>query len=96
MMDMGAEPFLVAASVRAVLAQRLVRKVCPFCSELQTITKSELSMLGLCEDKKFKIKRGKGCDKCTNGYKAQKILHMSSPFRVPDARPTPAGHPQGD
>ncbi|MCK5100692.1 MAG: Flp pilus assembly complex ATPase component TadA [Desulfobacteraceae bacterium] len=71
MMDMGAEPFLVAASVRAVLAQRLVRKVCPFCSELQTITKSELSMLGLCEDKKFKIKRGKGCDNCTNGYKGR-------------------------
>ncbi len=71
MMDMGAEPFLVAASIRAVLAQRLVRKVCPFCSELQEITKSELSMLGLCEDEKFKIKRGKGCDNCTMGYKGR-------------------------
>ncbi|MCK5165028.1 MAG: Flp pilus assembly complex ATPase component TadA [Desulfobacula sp.] len=71
MMDMGAEPFLVAASVRAVLAQRLVRKVCPFCGELQDISKSELSMLKLGEHENFKIKRGKGCDNCTMGYKGR-------------------------
>jgi type IV pilus assembly protein PilB len=71
MIDMGAEPFLVAASVRAILAQRLVRKVCVFCGELQDITITELLMLGLPEDEIFKIKRGQGCDNCTMGYKGR-------------------------
>ncbi len=71
-MDMEAEPFLVAASVRAVLAQRLLRVVCPHCSEWADITDAELSMLGIKGAKSFKVKRGKGCNFCNNkGYRGR-------------------------
>jgi type IV pilus assembly protein PilB len=70
MIDMGAEPFLVAASVRAVLAQRLVRTVCPHCGQEQRITEPELKMLGMTEGG-FGIKRGVGCAQCHMGYKGR-------------------------
>lgn len=70
MIDMGAEPFLVAASVRAVLAQRLVRTVCPRCSRGQPVTEAELAMLGLSEGG-FEIRRGVGCKHCHMGYKGR-------------------------
>ncbi|MBU2431915.1 MAG: Flp pilus assembly complex ATPase component TadA, partial [Proteobacteria bacterium] len=71
MTDMGAEPFLVAASVRAVLAQRLVRKNCPFCGVSQDITRPELALLGLPGEEPFTVKRGRGCEHCTLGYKGR-------------------------
>ncbi|HEC99270.1 MAG TPA: secretion system protein E [Proteobacteria bacterium] len=72
LMDMGAEPFLVAASVRAVLAQRLVRVVCSYCSEWTDISDAELSMLGIKCTERFKVRRGKGCDFCNNkGYRGR-------------------------
>jgi type IV pilus assembly protein PilB len=70
MIDMGAEPFLVAASVRAVLAQRLVRTVCPHCGAVQAVTEAELAMLGLSEGD-FQIRRGVGCEHCHMGYKGR-------------------------
>ncbi|MBW2011096.1 MAG: Flp pilus assembly complex ATPase component TadA, partial [Deltaproteobacteria bacterium] len=71
MMDMGAEPFLVAASVHAVLAQRLVRTVCPRCGEWQEISNAEMSMLGISGQEKFRIKRGSGCKHCRMGYRGR-------------------------
>jgi type IV pilus assembly protein PilB len=70
LLDMGAEPFLTAASVRGILAQRLVRLSCPFCSVDEPVTKSELKMLKLSDiDADFKVKRGRGCLRCRNkGY----------------------------
>ncbi len=75
MIDMGAEPFLVAASVRAVLAQRLVRKVCPSCTGSHRVTPSELSMLECDADECFDVQRGKGCPNCTNGYRGRMGLY---------------------
>lgn len=70
--DMGAEPFLVANSIRGVLAQRLVRKVCSNCGRETVITDGELKMLGLPEDNHFTIRRGNGCEKCNNkGYQGR-------------------------
>jgi general secretion pathway protein E len=70
--DMGVEPFLVASSLIGVLAQRLVRTVCPYCKEEYEPTKTEkdyFSELGLITDKLFKLYRGKGCEKCKGaGY----------------------------
>jgi type IV pilus assembly protein PilB len=71
MIDMGAEPFLVSASVRAVLGQRLVRKVCPSCSCSHPISESELSMLECEKDQCFDVQRGQGCPNCTNGYRGR-------------------------
>ena len=70
MIDMGAEPFLVAASVRAVLAQRLVRTVCPHCGVRQAISNAEAAMLAQADDG-FLIRRGPGCKHCHMGYRGR-------------------------
>jgi len=73
--DMGAEPFLVAASVRAVLAQRLVRRVCPSCRETVEISRLEKEMLGLPLEENFTFNRGRGCPECAHrGYRGRSGL----------------------
>ncbi|SHI13270.1 GspE/PulE family protein [Desulfofustis glycolicus] len=72
LVDMGAEPFLVASSLRGVLAQRLVRRVCSQCGEEQQISASELRMLRLPEDRPFPVRRGRGCEVCGHkGYRGR-------------------------
>ena len=84
MIDMGAEPFLVAASVRAVLAQRLVRKVCARCGEETMITSAEMRMLGL-GGEPFPIRRGAGCAGCHLGYRGRmgiyELLQMDTALK---------------
>ena len=72
--DMGIEPFLIASSVNAILAQRLVRIICPHCKEAYQPTPEMLGRIGLdaasCLGKTFF--RGKGCSKCLGtGYKGR-------------------------
>jgi len=68
LVDMGIEPFLVASSLICVLAQRLVRVICPHCKEAYAPSIDEIEYLGL-DTPPEKIYRGKGCDKCLNkGY----------------------------
>src|SRR6201982_3326424 len=45
LVDIGVQPFLVASSLRAVMAQRLVRRVCPHCKQPAELTESELRAL---------------------------------------------------
>jgi len=84
MIDMGAEPFLVAASVRAVLAQRLVRKVCTQCGKESMITSAEMRMLGL-SGEPFPIRRGSGCAGCHLGYRGRmgiyELLQMDTALK---------------
>jgi general secretion pathway protein E len=71
LIDMGVEPFLIASSVNALLAQRLVRTICPHCRESYKPTVKMLSELGLSmkDLKGGKLFKGKGCEKCLNtGY----------------------------
>jgi general secretion pathway protein E len=73
LIDMGIEPFLVATTVSAVLAQRLVRKICPHCKESYPVTLEELKNFDiptdLMSDFKGILWRGKGCSKCKRtGY----------------------------
>ena len=76
LLDMGAEPFLVAASVRAVLAQRLVRRVCPHCSRKEIVTEREKEMLGIGGAETFFVHRGSGCCHCGNrGYRGRSGLY---------------------
>lgn len=75
LVDMGIEPFLIATSLNAVLAQRLVRTICPSCKEPDTEPSSELleqlNAAGF-EGKDISIMRGKGCKTCYNsGYKGR-------------------------
>jgi general secretion pathway protein E/type IV pilus assembly protein PilB len=68
LVDIGIKPFLVSASLRAVLAQRLVRRTCPDCKEAYEPDERLLNSLGIRQDQildaTFKI--GKGCNKCNN------------------------------
>jgi general secretion pathway protein E len=69
LVDMQVEPFLVASSLMAVLAQRLVRTICPECREEYVPTSEELHELGLDLKTTPKLWRGKGCTTCQNtGY----------------------------
>ena len=69
LVDMGVEPFLVASSLSAVLAQRLVRKLCPDCRQGRQIHETESTMLGLDDKKPFTIWVPIGCPACAHtGY----------------------------
>lgn len=70
LIDMGVEEFLVASTVCGILAQRLVRKVCPKCSTSHAPTPQELEIIG--ENQKFELVSGEGCDNCNFvGYRGQ-------------------------
>ncbi len=75
--DMGVRPFLVASSIQAVLAQRLVRIICPNCKEEYMPDASVLSMLGMTLDQLQGrvFYRGRGCDQCGGiGFKGRKAI----------------------
>lgn len=68
LIDMGIEQFLVASSLIGVLAQRLIRVICPHCRQSYTPTKQELSYLEL-DTPPEELYHGKGCDRCLGkGY----------------------------
>jgi type IV pilus assembly protein PilB len=72
LIDMGIEPYLIATSVCGIIAQRLVRKVCPSCAEEYEANSYEKNILGISEDSNVTIKRAKGCSACGNmGYKGR-------------------------
>lgn len=62
--DMGVEPFLLASSLIGVLAQRLVRQLCPHCKEAHSATDTECDWLGVKPDQAPLIYRPVGCDQC--------------------------------
>jgi len=97
LVDMGTEPFLVAASLEGVLAQRLVRTICKDCRSAYEPSEAILTQLGLSPhelgDKEFYT--GRGCQVCgDSGYKGRKglfeLLDITDPIRemVTDRAPT--------
>jgi type II secretory ATPase GspE/PulE/Tfp pilus assembly ATPase PilB-like protein len=74
LIDMGIEPFLVASSVEAVMAQRLVRTICPHCKEEQKVERNYLRRIGFPEEEiaTAKFWRGRGCEECRQlGYQGR-------------------------
>jgi len=70
LVDMGVEPFLIASSLLAVLAQRLVRRICPDCKEPFHPEEATLEELGLPKDQVFY--HGRGCEACMqSGYRGR-------------------------
>ena len=70
--DMGVEPFLISSSLLAVLAQRLVRVLCPECKEAYEPDEAEKSLLGISHDEKPNIFHAKGCEHCNyTGYRGR-------------------------
>ena len=74
LIDMGIEPFLVASSVEAVMAQRLVRTICPHCKQEQKVERNYLRRIGFPEDEieTAKFFHGVGCEQCRQlGYQGR-------------------------
>ena len=66
---LGIKPFLIAGSLIGVIAQRLVRIICPNCKETYSPSPAERTELGLSSKQRVNLYRGKGCDLCFNsGY----------------------------
>lgn len=75
LLDIGVKPFLLASSIRATMAQRLVRVICEQCKEKYTPTDVELRLLGAVADgvEKVQLYKGKGCGACGQmGYIGRK------------------------
>jgi type IV pilus assembly protein PilB len=76
LIDMGVEPFLLASLLSGIVSQRLVRKVCRDCAEIQEPSKREIEIFAKRGMKIEKITRGKGCSSCSmTGYKGRLALH---------------------
>src|SRR6202030_4833928 len=88
LIDIGVHPFLVASSIVAIMAQRLVRMVCPKCKEPEMPSNAELKASGLTPDqiKGATFMRGRGCAHCSHtGYRGRKgifeMLRMTGAMR---------------
>jgi general secretion pathway protein E len=88
LIDMGVEPFLVSSSVIAIMAQRLVRIICPKCREEYAPPVESLRALGLSAGDlpRGKVSRGRGCDHCMGtGYRGRsgifELLHIDEEIR---------------
>lgn len=84
--DMGIEPYLVAASLSGIVAQRLVRKICPKCKEAYKASDYEKNMLGIEKEQDLIIHKGIGCVACNNtGYSGRigiyEIMEISREHR---------------
>lgn len=71
LIDLGVQPFLISSTLTGVVAQRLVRKICPHCEEAYRMRVADLAPLPLGEnpENEVELKMGKGCLQCRNtGY----------------------------
>jgi len=76
LLDMKVEPFLLASSVRAIIAQRLIRKICPHCIEAYPAASAERTALSIQTDEEITLYHGKGCNFCNKtGYKGRTGLY---------------------
>ena len=89
LLNMGIEPFLVSSSVNCVVAQRLVRRICPECTGPdESVTSTELEQAGLSreEAKAHEAMKGAGCGNCSEtGFKGRmavyEVMKMSDTLR---------------
>jgi len=76
MEDMGVEPFLLSSSLLGVLAQRLIRTLCPHCKESHLPNKEERTLLALKKKNQHVIYRAVGCQECNfKGYRGRTGIH---------------------
>jgi type II secretory ATPase GspE/PulE/Tfp pilus assembly ATPase PilB-like protein len=76
LLDMDVEPFLLASVVKAFIAQRLVRTICPECKTLAGYPVEYLGELGVTFPPDFKFYRGTGCDHCRQtGYQGRVAIY---------------------
>jgi type IV pilus assembly protein PilB len=78
LLNMGVESFLISASVSMVIAQRLVRKICPHCVEVDNDAQNKLMAMDFYNEEYNDIvfKKGVGCDRCNHtGYKGRSVIY---------------------
>jgi len=81
LVDMAIEPFLLSASLLGIISQRLVRKICPQCTENYTAGSRELAILAEPEHVTLPLKRGLGCPYChESGYKERIAIYEIMPI----------------
>jgi len=74
--DMGVEPFLLASVIRAFIAQRLVRTICPDCKQLTGYPIDYLKEIGALVSPTFKYYKGTGCESCRQtGYRGRAAIY---------------------
>jgi len=88
LIDMGVAPFLVSSSIQAIMAQRLVRTICPHCKRPRDYKPHELAWVGLREEEVQGVTfyEGAGCKECSNtGYRGRigifEMMEMSNELR---------------
>ncbi|MEX2224235.1 MAG: type II secretion system ATPase GspE [Candidatus Rokuibacteriota bacterium] len=94
--DMGCEPYLVSSVLSGVLAQRLVRRICPACRAPDHPDPAELLALGVTDATAVELFRGKGCDDCRGtGYRGRtgiyELFRITEEARSLVVRKAPAG-----
>lgn len=85
--DMGLEPYLIADSIVGVIAQRLVRRLCPACKKAREAAPEEKELMNIPEDQEVTIYEPVGCIQCDNmGYKGRigvyEIMEMSPALKT--------------
>ena len=76
LVDMGIQPYLVSTSVVGIMAQRLVRRVCPRCGGEYEATEYEKEILNIDTNERVVLRKGRGCTFCNNtGYKGRVGLY---------------------
>lgn len=78
MLNMGIEPFLIAAALNTIVAQRLVKKICSECKTTTEVPEQVLRDIQVPEEHigKFQLYKGKGCEKCSNtGHKGRIAIY---------------------
>lgn len=72
LLDMGIKSHIISSALNGIIAQRLVRRICPNCMVDDTPSKETLGLLGLDENQVLKAKKGRGCAQCGNsGYQGR-------------------------
>jgi type IV pilus assembly protein PilB len=81
LVDMGVEPFLVAASTNLIAAQRLVRRLCPACKEEVALHEEPARELGIDPKEKLRVFEPQGCEQCAlTGFKGRQGLYEVMPI----------------
>lgn len=76
LIDMSVEPFLVASSINGIVAQRLVRKICPDCKKMREPTLEEKEYFRQYQVRADQVAEGLGCDRCNfTGYRGRIAIH---------------------
>jgi general secretion pathway protein E len=96
LIDLGVQPFLIASTIVGIVAQRLVRKICPHCVESYRVKVADLAPLPLkaSPNRELELKVGKGCRQCRNtGYLGRigifEVMPLDDPLRELTTRAAP-------